>query len=1322
MYSVFNTTEADAFKPPELSEAILAKMVEMREKYLTGPDGPIMTPKPTVVPRGPLQHVYVPPTMATLTGGIVPGRVGSMSTSTSTFTYTPVTMSGMPLATNIPREYTIVNVNVDANTNVGTNSMYKPAPMPANAINGGTGQGIETKKTYMAVDMPGSSAPSLSSALSTTSSAMPSLSLAMLSTIQKPLHVPSHITSAQLSHHIHLPSPMPNASGNASYTRVYETVDTMPINTGNGRVDITGQATQERKYVVADMPSTAASSAHSRQYQLASMPGANTSANAMDTSTTLANRGVKRPSSEMSNSALTSTGNGQDSETVGKLDDVTAPKDYAHAITSETWPQLSVVTINGIRVAGQMRVIDHRFFKYTMTLTENTSKRPRLDPKAANSWLVSLLNETKYWITKVRHVAVTMAEDAGIASYALAMHEFPNEHATKFDKAMTSLSDYIAVTPVGQLNVVAWLDAERRKGIENEWAHELLSSEVLAGYFTCCDLVGDTATLLDYLPLHVIREMSFDERRVRRAGMKKNPYSIFFPLMHLRTASFADWLQQEHAALQGRAAPMTPASHGKEFKATQKLQGKNEKNENLDKGMDVGNDSDKEDDLDDEKKAKEEQEQDEKDEQDSYEQQKNNLDNRFVIPVTLPRSSLSNLVHLHGSAMEASEHVKFLDLDQFFRATTYEMIAMDQEAGGDTSSELITNTVMIKFRRKGAWQKAMSDCNDLYQEAFLANRDTCKMGSFTGQTLNLRMSGHVADLSPFVMALIKERHLVLYQDESKSHTALAGVSGAARPCAPVYIMVRSAFVFAAEVKNIMKSFINKASRTCPQLKGVLFDPKYFVETDENKDTPAIALARAEYSKLDFDQKRLHNAITWNHPMIVVAGGAGTGKTWSVMRFLIGEREEKGPWTSDEERLDENGDVIPKPPAWSKKSTVLVLTPTNRIARRIQRLFNLDAMTFHNLLKWGLHNDLLDRLEKVRVLVLEELGLVGERMFNMVMRLVPFMPSLERIICSGDHMQLRSVDPGNVVEDLMHCPWIKQIELTENHRSDPDARILAEVCRCIAHKDIMGLPRRAAAFTVGTFNANTTYKDIYNKYGAPSRGATIPDPTQFQILSYSHNVAREANLGFLSAAGKLTPTAAITTATASGSLSISSNTNKYARAASYPAFFYVGEKLGVIGREDRDGVRFDTNQTLVVRRIYDVWPKLEDIQMDCQQTNVPMHSYLGEVASTRMLDLYDPEADETYSVHMSADMCRKMIPGWCQVLHAWQGDQAKHITYILESYATRRHLYTGVSRAQKSAHVISRSALFQEQVWSDMAAIILKPEEPVLTALRTVIGA
>src|SRR6202042_1529522 len=109
----------------------------------------------------------------------------------------------------------------------------------------------------------------------------------------------------------------------------------------------------------------------------------------------------------------------------------------------------------------------------------------------------------------------------------------------------------------------------------------------------------------------------------------------------------------------------------------------------------------------------------------------------------------------------------------------------------------------------------------------------------------------------------------------------------------------------------------------------------------------------------------HSAITWNHPIVLVTGGAGTGKTWTVMRFLIGEREEKGPWTSDEERLDENGQVIPKPPAWTKKSTVLVLTPTNRIARRIQRLFGLEASTFHNLLTWGLFNDLVDRLDHVR---------------------------------------------------------------------------------------------------------------------------------------------------------------------------------------------------------------------------------------------------------------------------------------------------------------------------------------------------------------------
>jgi exodeoxyribonuclease V alpha subunit len=158
---------------------------------------------------------------------------------------------------------------------------------------------------------------------------------------------------------------------------------------------------------------------------------------------------------------------------------------------------------------------------------------------------------------------------------------------------------------------------------------------------------------------------------------------------------------------------------------------------------------------------------------------------------------------------------------------------------------------------------------------------------------------------------------------------------------------------------------------------------------------------------------------FEHPVSVLTGGPGTGKTRTVEEVVLAV-EEAG--------LD-----------------VALCAPTGRAAKRIEELVGRPAMTVHRLLEARPTGDggfsfRYGRFEQVPfdLVVVDEVSMCDTRLAE---RLVSAVEEGAHLLLVGDPDQLPSVGPGDVLRDLVRCGVVPVIELTEVHRQAADSRIV-----------------------------------------------------------------------------------------------------------------------------------------------------------------------------------------------------------------------------------------------------------------------------------------
>ncbi len=165
------------------------------------------------------------------------------------------------------------------------------------------------------------------------------------------------------------------------------------------------------------------------------------------------------------------------------------------------------------------------------------------------------------------------------------------------------------------------------------------------------------------------------------------------------------------------------------------------------------------------------------------------------------------------------------------------------------------------------------------------------------------------------------------------------------------------------------------------------------------------------------KKSLENNIT------IITGGPGTGKTTIIK--AICELYQNIFGLSYEELIDK----------------IALLAPTGRASKRMSESTNLPASTIHRFLKWNKENNefLVNEYNKnlQHLIIIDEVSMID---LSLLDNLFKGLTKNIKLVLVGDHNQLPSVGPGNVLKDLIESELIDTIYLDTLYRQDENSYI------------------------------------------------------------------------------------------------------------------------------------------------------------------------------------------------------------------------------------------------------------------------------------------
>ncbi len=170
-------------------------------------------------------------------------------------------------------------------------------------------------------------------------------------------------------------------------------------------------------------------------------------------------------------------------------------------------------------------------------------------------------------------------------------------------------------------------------------------------------------------------------------------------------------------------------------------------------------------------------------------------------------------------------------------------------------------------------------------------------------------------------------------------------------------------------------------------------------------------------------------LALSSPVTVIAGGPGTGKTWTIRRIMARLRAEQ------------------------PDALVALAAPTGKAAARMTESLgdpSARAVTLHSLLGWkpGSRNRFAHDAARPLphdVVIIDEMSMVS---MSLMARLLEALMPGARLILVGDPDQLSSVDAGSVLADITTAPASAGVvaRLTHNYRFEGAIATLATAIR------------------------------------------------------------------------------------------------------------------------------------------------------------------------------------------------------------------------------------------------------------------------------------
>lgn len=166
--------------------------------------------------------------------------------------------------------------------------------------------------------------------------------------------------------------------------------------------------------------------------------------------------------------------------------------------------------------------------------------------------------------------------------------------------------------------------------------------------------------------------------------------------------------------------------------------------------------------------------------------------------------------------------------------------------------------------------------------------------------------------------------------------------------------------------------------------------------------------------LNLGQKEAIRTALLNN-ISIIAGGAGSGKTTVLKAITDGFR-------------------------YLRQSNIKLVSFTGKAVERLSKATDREATTMHKFL--GLREDGRRKVNRIKadVIIVDEVGMLGLELFLMLIESVKQNENL-KVVLVGDHNQLPSIAPGNVLKDLINSGVIPVVRLTEVVRQEKDSLII-----------------------------------------------------------------------------------------------------------------------------------------------------------------------------------------------------------------------------------------------------------------------------------------